>query len=489
MRKWLAQFSPLGWRLVAATVAFSTVVALLATAFQLYIDYRRDLGQIESTFEQVGKSYLPTIANALWATNRHELQIAISGLARLPDVRYVAVKENGKTWAEAGQPKAQNIRSRDYLLTHDHRGETITIGGLTVVVDMEGVYQRLLDKFWVILITNGVNTFLVAGFMLWLFHWLVTRHLQRIAEFASCLNPGNLHERLTLDRPAHAQNKLDEFDLVLDGISRMQFNLASAVQTLEQDIVKLEQAEAEIQQLNTALEQRVVERTSQLEAVNQELEAFSYSVSHDLRTPLRSIDGFSQALVEDYGERLDAVGHDYLKRVRHAAQRMGLLIDDLLRLARVTRTDMKQVHVDFSALTQEVIADLHKHKGCSEAPFRVQASLVAYGDPALLRIVMENLLDNAWKYSSKIAQPQIEVGSVVQDGHTVYFVRDNGAGFDMAYVGKLFGAFQRLHRDEEFPGTGVGLATVKRIVHRHGGKIWAEAQPGAGALFSFTLTH
>lgn len=487
MRKWLAQFSPLGWRLVAATVAFSTVVALLATAFQLYIDYRRDLGEIESTLDQVEQSYLPTIANALWATNRHELQVAINGLARLPDVRYVAVKENGKIWAEAGRPKSQNIRLRDYPLTQAHREEIITIGSLTVVVDMEGVYRRLLDKFWVILISNGVKTFLVAGFMLWLFHWLVTRHLQRIAEFASCLSPGNLHERLVLARSARPNAKPDEFDQVLDGFTRMQFNLAAAVQTLEQDIIKLEQAEAEIYQLNTALEQRVAERTSQLEAVNRELEAFSYSVSHDLRTPLRSIDGFSQALIEDYGERLDAVGHDYLSRVRRAAQRMGLLIDDLLRLARVTRTDMKKVHVDLSALTQEVAADLHKHKGYREAPFKVQASLGAYGDPALLRIVLENLLDNAWKYSSKIAQPQIEVGSMEQDGRIVYFVRDNGAGFDMAFVGKLFGAFQRLHRDEEFPGTGVGLATVKRIVHRHGGEVWAEGRLGEGAVFYFTL--
>ncbi|MBT9612640.1 MAG: GHKL domain-containing protein [Burkholderiales bacterium] len=489
MRKWLGKFSPLGWRLVATTVAFSTVVALLATAFQLYLDYRRDLGTIESTLDQVGHSYLPTIGNALWATNRKELQVALDGLARLPDVRHVAVMENDKIWAQAGQPKTQNIRSRDYPLNQVHRGETMTIGSLKVVMDMAGVYQRLLDKFWVILITNGVKTFLVAGFMLWFFHWLVTRHLQRIAEFAARLNPGNLHEQLTLDRPLHAHDQLDEFDLVLDGLTRMQSNLASAVQTLEQDIVKLERAEAEIHQLNSALEQRVVERTAQLEAVNHELEAFSYSVSHDLRTPLRSIDGFSQALIEDYGERLDPVGHDYLNRVRRAAQRMGLLIDDLLRLARITRADMKQVHVDLSTMALEVIEDLHKHKGYSEAPFRVQASLAAYGDPALLRIVMVNLLDNALKYSSKIAQPQIEVGSVVQDGRTVYFVRDNGAGFDMAYVGKLFGAFQRLHRAEEFPGTGVGLATVKRIVHRHGGEIWAEGQPNAGAMFSFTLSN
>lgn len=489
MFKWLSKFSNLGWRLVTATLAFSTLVALLATAFQLYVDYRRDLGDIESTFEQVGQSYLPTVANALWATNKNELQVVVNGIVRLSNVQYVAVQENNKLWVEAGSPKAENIRMRDYPVTHVHRGNALIIGKLTVVVDMTGVYRRLLDKFWVILVSNAIKTFLVAGFMLWLFHWLVTRHLQRIAEFASCLNPANLHERLSLDRPPHAQNKLDEFDLVLDGFSRMQFNLSSAVQTLEQDIVKLGQAEAEIQQLNNDLEQRVVERTAQLEALNQELEAFSYSVSHDLRTPLRSIDGFSQALVEDYGDRLDEVGHDYLNRVRRAAQRMGLLIDDLLRLARITRAEMKREHVDLSSIALEVIADLHKHKGYREGPFKVQANLAAYGDPALLRIMMENLLDNALKYSSKNPEPQIEVGHMVRNGRTVYFVRDNGVGFDMTYVSKLFGAFQRLHRVEDFPGTGIGLATVKRIVHRHGGEIWAEGHPDSGAVFSFTLSN
>ncbi|MBI5750881.1 MAG: GHKL domain-containing protein [Hydrogenophilales bacterium] len=487
VRKWLANFSPLGWRLVAATVALSTVIALLATAFQLYIDYRRDLRQIEATFEQVDKSYLPTISNAVWATNRLELQIALNGLVHLPDVRYVAVKENGKTGAEAGHPKAQNIRSRDFPLTRVHRGETLTLGGLTVVVDMAGVHQRLLEKFWMILITNGVNIFLVAGFMLWLFHWLVTRHLYHIAEFASRLGPGNLGERLVLARPARPDAKPDEFDWVLEGFNRMQTNLIAALQALEQDIVKLERAEAEIYQLNTALEQRVADRTAQLEAVNRELEAFSYSVSHDLRTPLRSIDGFSQALIEDYGERLDAQALDYLNRVRRTAQRMGMLIDDLLRLSRVTRANMTHARIDLSALAEEVMADLRKHKGAGAVTLTVQPGLAAYGDPALLRIVLENLLDNAWKYSSKIPEPRIELGSLVQDGRLVFFVRDNGAGFDMTYVDKLFGAFQRLHREDDFPGTGVGLATVKRIVHRHGGEVWAEGRLGGGAVFYFTL--
>lgn len=484
---WLKTASPLGRRVVVSTVAFSTAVALLATGLQLYLDYRRDLGQIQATFQQIQHTNVPTLANALWATNKRELQVALDGLIRLPDVRYAVVNEQGKPWAVAGKIKTQSIQSRDYPLIYTHRNRAENIGTLSVIIDLDGVYQRLLEKFWVILVSNSIKTFLVAGFMLWLFHWLVTRHLHRIAEFSARMGTHNLHERLILDRSCHAPKQLDEFDLVLEGFTRMQSNLATAVQTLEQDIVKLEQADAEIQVLNTALEQRVTERTAQLEAVNRELEAFSYSVSHDLRTPLRSIDGFSQALAEDYGERLDAVGRDYLGRVRRAAQRMGVLIDDLLRLARVTRANMKQKRVDLSALAQEVMVDLGSHKGYSAATVTVQTGVTAYGDPSLLRIVLENLLDNACKYSSKIAQPRIEVGSVVHDSCTVYFVRDNGVGFDMAYVHKLFGAFQRLHRDEEFSGTGVGLATVKRVIHRHGGTVWGEGRLGEGAVFYFTL--
>ncbi len=251
------------------------------------------------------------------------------------------------------------------------------------------------------------------------------------------------------------------------------------------DITDRKLAEDEVRELNETQRRHAV----QVEAANKELEAFSYSVSHDLRAPLRSIDGFSQALIEDCASQLDADARHSLDRIRAATQRMAQLIDDLLNLARVTRAEMRDEVVDLGAMAKVIlgelqIADPERHVECV-----VGADVMGHGDSRLLRVVLENLLGNAWKFTMNKPQARIEVGIAHRDGAPVYFVRDDGPGFDMAYVDKLFGTFQRLHAVTEFPGTGIGLASVRRIVHRHGGRTWAEGEIGKGATFSFTLSE
>src|SRR6266545_7254957 len=226
---------------------------------------------------------------------------------------------------------------------------------------------------------------------------------------------------------------------------------------------------------------------AELLAANQELDAFAYSVSHDLRAPLRSIDGFSQVLLEDSGAQLDEAGRGALHRVRAASQRMATLIDDLLRLARVTRAEMRTEVVDLSGMARDIAAELQRTTPARQAEFAIAPGLTARGDPRLLRVAFENLLSNSWKYTAKQPRPRIEFGSVEVDGTHAFLVRDNGAGFDMKYADKLFGVFQRLHSAAEFEGTGIGLATVRRIITRHGGRIWADGAVDRGATFYFTL--
>ncbi|HEV3333979.1 MAG TPA: ATP-binding protein [Bryobacteraceae bacterium] len=252
---------------------------------------------------------------------------------------------------------------------------------------------------------------------------------------------------------------------------------------LEAEIEARNRAEKEITELNDRLERHVAE----LLAANKELESFSYSVSHDLRAPVRAMDGFSKALLEDYADKLDQEGRDHLQRVRAASLRMDQLIDGILGLSRMTRSEMRRTAVDLSGLAQTVARELQKADPDRQVELVIAPHLVVNADANLLRVVLQNLLGNAWKYTSKHPWARVEVGAAQREGEAAYFVRDDGAGFDMAYAGKLFGAFQRLHTPAEFEGTGIGLATVQRIVHRHGGNVWAEGEVEKGAAFFFTL--
>jgi PAS domain S-box-containing protein len=253
------------------------------------------------------------------------------------------------------------------------------------------------------------------------------------------------------------------------------------------DMTERRDAEERIRALNAELEERVRHRTAELAQAVKDLEAFSYSVSHDLRAPLRAIDGFSNALLSRSADGLDDTGRHYLDRILAGAARMSGLIDDLLLLSRVSRSDLRRAPVDVGSVAASILDELRRRDPDREVEVTIADGMRADADRRLLAVALENLIGNAWKFTSRKPRARIDVGAEPREGETVYFVRDDGAGFDMAYADKLFGAFQRLHDESEFEGTGIGLATAQRAIARHGGRIWAEGRPGAGATFFFTI--
>ena len=270
---------------------------------------------------------------------------------------------------------------------------------------------------------------------------------------------------------------------ILDDFAEEKARLQSTEQAMLNILEDFELEKAKVETANSALKQAVLAAA----AANKELATFSYSVAHDLRAPLRSIDGFSEALLEDCGDELSDLGKGYLAFVRDSAQRMAQLIDDLLSLSKMSQADMRPQPVDLIALIIPIITDLRRGEPSRIVDVVMPEELVVVGDPPLLKLALLNLLANAWKFTSKQAAAKIEIGIGIENGVTTYFVRDDGAGFDMAYADKLFGVFQRLHTPADFDGTGIGLATVKRVVDRHGGRIWADGEVDHGATFHFTL--
>ena len=300
----------------------------------------------------------------------------------------------------------------------------------------------------------------------------ISKPLNELTKGVEVVGKGDLNHKIGLRARDELGQLANAFDRMTDSLKEV----TASRDELDREVAVRKRTEGELARANSGLS-----------VVNRELEAFSYSVSHDLRAPLRSIDGFSQALMEDYPDTLDEQGKDYLQRVRSAAQRMGILIEDMLNLSRLTRREMRRETVDLSTLAQLISTQLQESQTDRRVEFVVAPGLTASGDAHLLEILLENLLGNAWKFTGHHDQARIEFGRTQIDGEHAYFVRDDGAGFDMAYSDKLFGAFQRLHTEDEFEGTGIGLATVQRIARRHGGRAWAEGKVGKGATFYFTL--
>jgi signal transduction histidine kinase len=323
-------------------------------------------------------------------------------------------------------------------------------------------------------------------------------HLRRIADQMEASERTLLQQRIAIARSSSRQARYTLalascLDFLLIALMLRYFvrerhmRVASELDAERLAVARAEAEERadEVRSLNATLENRVRLRTAELETTNRELEAFSYSVSHDLRAPLRTIDGFSLALEEDYANLVDDAGRDYIRRVRNGVQRMGQLIDSLLQLSRITRAELNRDEVDLSEMAQLIAADVKEQNPAASITFQIESGLHANADPRLLNVALENLLGNAVKFSSKVAAPVVAFGWDPEE--KAWFVRDNGAGFDMLYADKLFNAFNRLHGDKDFTGSGIGLATVARVVHRHQGRIWAKSAVNYGATFWFTL--
>lgn len=362
-------------------------------------------------------------------------------------------------------------------LTYDYHGTQVLAAwrylpslrwGLVTKIDTVEAFAPV-RQLQTIVISAGTLIVLIGVFTALVVAGTVTRSIYELQKGAEAVAAGDLGHRLGTAARDEIGSLSRSFDAMTEALSR--------------DIARREKAENDIRSLNEDLQHHV----RQLEESNRELEAFSYSVSHDLRSPLRSIDGFSLALLEDHSDKLDDEGKEYLARVRAATQRMGQLIDDLLKLSRLARMEMNREQVDLSALAAGVASRLRHNHPERQAEFIITHGLTALGDERLLTVALENLFGNAWKFSEKTPRTVIEFGVTDAGGDPAFFVKDNGAGFDMAYANKLFNPFQRLHHAAEFSGTGIGLATVKRIINRHGGRVWIEGAVDKGTTVYFTL--
>ena len=481
-------------------VLLSTLAALLVAiaamvAYDLRLYHRSWIADLSTQADLLGRTSAPALAFDDVRAAKENLEL----MRYRPKVRAAAIYDargrlfasfaaDGSADAFPPLPEADGaaIEGDDLVVFKRVVSEREIVGTVYLRAEYE-LWDRLLGYLGIAAVV-ALAAMLVAYVLSLRMQRVLTRPLLAIAavarEVTEKRNFALRAEKLSEDEIGRLA---DAFNTMLGEIGRATQELEASGRETARELAERRRAEAEILRLNAELEQRVQERTAQLEYTNGELESFCYSVSHDLRAPLRAIDGFSQALIEDFGKDVPEDGQRYLARIRSSTQRMGQLIEDLLNLSRVSRGALSRADTDLSQIVRQVAAELQARDPARKVELVVWDGVRADADARLLRAVFENLLGNAWKFTGKREAARIEFGSLRDGARITYYVRDNGAGFDMAYSSKLFGAFQRLHTAGEFAGTGIGLATVQRIIHRHGGRIWADAQPGQGAVFYFTL--
>jgi signal transduction histidine kinase len=486
-------------RKLMVVVMLSTLAALAVAlgamlAYDLSNYHRSWVADIRTQAELLGRTTAPALAFDDARVAKENLEL----LRLRPEVRAAAIyNARGRlfaSYAVAGEeqfpdlPEADGARvDGDDLIVFKRIVDRRDILGTVYLRTHYALYDRLLGYL-------GIAAVVVIVAMM--VAYLLSLRMQRAVmgplvaisavarEVAERRNYSLRAEKLSSDEIGALA---DAFNAMLAEIGEATRELETAKRAAEREVGERRRAEEEVLRLNAELEQRVKDRTAQLEYTNGELEAFCYTVSHDLRAPLRAIDGFSQALIEDFPKDVPEEAQRYLSRIRSSTLRMGQLIEDLLNLSRVSRVELARRDCDVGEVARQVATDLHVRHPARAVEIVVWDDMLAKADARLLRAALENLMGNAWKFTGKVEKPRIEVGALRDGGRSTFFVRDNGAGFDMAYANKLFGAFQRLHSANEYAGTGIGLATVQRIVHRHGGRIWADAKPGKGAVFFFTL--
>jgi signal transduction histidine kinase len=483
--------------IVLMTTMAAVVVALGAMiAYQLR-SYHRDLvSDVTTQADLLGRTTAPAlifddakVAAENLGLLRYRPQVGAAVIYNAKGARFAvfARDDSERTFPKLPEADGTRIEGHDLIAFKRIVDNGEILGTVYVRADY-ALYDRLTGYLF-IAASVLVLAMLVAFALSAILQRLVTRPLLAVSEIARQVME-------TRDYSRRAQRlSTDEVGTLVDSFNGMLAEIERRTQALEEsnreqarEVAERTRAEQEVLRLNQELESRVQQRTAQLESANRELEAFCYSVSHDLRAPLRAIDGFSQALIEDFPDSVPEEARRYLGKIRFSAGRMGQLIEDLLNLSKVSRGALERSSVNLSGVAAEVASELQQREPARAVEVSIWEEMVVDGDARLLRVALENLMGNAWKFTARTAKARIEVGALRDGGQATYFVRDNGAGFDMKFVGKLFGAFQRLHQANDYPGTGIGLATVQRIVHRHGGRIWADAQPGKGAVFFFTLT-